>query len=142
MNTFNQQPNTGFFHQRNAMPFLWEGNYNVSEVDIEKSKCPRFYINTKTMVIAAWNNKEGVPVGEPEQLVLTEEGLEIKHGVIDKTKVSMGQYTKPVLRSNSYACFLQVNLKGTVSLFVVADKPVDLSDRLEADAQTAKPFAA
>ena len=131
MSTFKQQSHTGFAHARKNNPQQWEMNFNDSSDEKEKSQCPRFYINTKTMVISAWNPKAGVPIGQPEQLVVTDDTLIIKNGAIDLSKMHQGKHTVPVLRSNTFAVFLQQNANGTNSLFVVIDKPANIEETLE-----------
>lgn len=144
MPEFKQQPHTGFFHARkqNELAYLWEGSFNTTNEELEKSKCTRMYVNFKTRVISAWSQKEDTPIGSPEMFVCVNEDVEFNEdGTLNLKDVYMGQYTQPIIRSNSFAMFLQVNTNNTVSLFVVEDKPQNMEATLDEHANTATAFA-
>ena len=119
-----QNPHTAFLSQLTAEPNIYFGKYNNTDEPMEQKRCLTCYIDTKSLTLALFN---GITlVGEPEQLVLEDENSEpvpYVKGILLKDEVK-ASFRLPVLRSKSYALFLQ-KWTNSAGLLMVENTPFE-----------------
>ena len=119
-----QNPHTAFLSQLTAEPNIYFGKYNNTDEPMEQKRCLTCYIDTKSLTLALF--KGTTLVGEPEQLVLEDENSEpvpYVKGILLKDEVK-ASFRLPVLRSKSYALFLQ-KWTNSAGLLMVENTPFE-----------------
>ena len=119
-----QNPHTAFLSQLTAEPNIYFGKYNNTDEPMEQKRCLTCYIDTKSLTLALFNGT--TLVGEPEQLVLEDENSEpvpYVKGILLKDEVK-ASFRLPVLRSKSYALFLQ-KWTNSAGLLMVENTPYE-----------------
>ena len=119
-----QNPHTAFLSQLTAEPNIYFGKYNNTDEPMEQKRCLTCYIDTKSLTLALFNGT--TLVGEPEQLVLEDENSEpvpYVKGILLKDEVK-ASFRLPVLRSKSYALFLQ-KWTNSAGLLMVENTPFE-----------------
>ena len=119
-----QNPHTAFLSQLTAEPNIYFGKYNNTDKPMEQKRCLTCYIDTKSLTLALF--KGTTLVGEPEQLVLEDENSEpvpYVKGILLKDEVK-ASFRLPVLRSKSYALFLQ-KWTNSAGLLMVENTPFE-----------------
>ena len=119
-----QNPHTAFLSQLTAEPNIYFGKYNNTDEPMEQKRCLTCYIDTKSLTLALFNGT--TLVGEPEQLVLKDENSEpvpYVKGILLKDEVK-ASFRLPVLRSKSYALFLQ-KWTNSAGLLMVENTPFE-----------------
>ena len=119
-----QNPHTAFLSQLTAEPNIYFGKYNNTDEPMEQKRCLTCYIDTKSLTLALFDGT--TLIGEPEQLVLEDENSEpvpYVKGILLKDEVK-ASFRLPVLRSKSYALFLQ-KWTNSAGLLMVENTPFE-----------------